>query len=216
MIPQTIKYNQDGLLPAIVQDADSGQVLMMAYMNEDSITQSLQTGMTHFWSRSRQKLWMKGETSGHTQEIVSMALDCDQDTLLIKVKQQGGACHTGQMSCFFNVITEDGVREAGTQVFDPEKVYGDEGILQELYSVIVDRRENPKEGSYTNYLFDKGIDKILKKVGEETAEAIIAAKNGSKSELTYEVSDLFYHLMVLLADQEVSLEDIFRELRKRR
>lgn len=217
MIPQNITWNQDGLIPAIVQDADSGQVLMMAYMNEESLTRSLQTGSAHFWSRSRRQLWKKGETSGHTQEIVSMTLDCDQDTLLLQVKQQGGACHTGRMSCFFNILNEAGeTEEIGAQVFDPEKVYRDAGILKELYGVVVDRKENPKEGSYTNYLLDKGVDKILKKVGEETAEVIIAAKNRSKGELTYEVSDLLYHLLVLLVEQEVSLEDIYQELRKRR
>ncbi len=215
---ENVKFNVDGLIPAIIQDASSGEVLMMAYMNKESLEQSLLTGRTHFYSRSRQRLWMKGETSGHIQEIQEAYLDCDNDTLLFKVKQTSGACHTGRMSCFFNKIDENqNIQATGEMVFAPDTVYENAaGILKELYGVVVDRRIHPKEGSYTNYLFEKGIDKILKKVGEETAEVIIAAKNRSADELTYEVSDLFYHLIVLLVEQDVDLDAIFTELKKRR
>lgn len=215
---ENIKFNVDGLIPTIIQEASSGEVLMMAYMNKESLEQSLATGRTHFFSRSRQRLWMKGETSGHIQEIQEAYLDCDNDTLLFKVKQTSGACHTGRMSCFFNKIDENqDIQQTGEMVFAPDTVYENAaGILKELYGVVVDRRIHPKEGSYTNYLFEKGIDKILKKVGEETAEVIIAAKNRSADELTYEVSDLFYHLIVLLVEQGVDLDAIFTELKKRR
>ena len=215
---ETIKFDKDGLIPAIIQDANSGEVLMMAYMNKESIAKSLETGKTHFWSRSRQNLWMKGESSGHVQAIVDMYMDCDSDTLLFKVKQTVAACHTGNYSCFFNKIDNNGgIIDIGKKIFEPKDVYENKAaILQELYDVVVDRRDNPKEGSYTNYLFTKGIDKILKKVGEEAAEVIIASKNRSKDEVTYEVSDLIYHLMVLLVEQDVTLDDIFAELQKRR
>lgn len=215
---EQLKFDESGLIPAIVQDAQSGQVLMLGYMNRQAVEKSLQTGKMHFWSRSRQKLWMKGETSGHIQAIQEAWFDCDKDALLWKVKQTTAACHTGNYSCFFNRITKEGdIVAENKQVFSPEEVYASgAAILQELYQVVADRRENPKEGSYTNYLFEKGLDKILKKVGEESAEVIIASKNRSKEEVTYEVSDLMYHLMVLLVEQGVELEDIYNELRKRR
>jgi phosphoribosyl-ATP pyrophosphohydrolase/phosphoribosyl-AMP cyclohydrolase len=227
---EELKFDKDGLIPAIIQDAESGEVLMQAYMNREALEKSLETGRTHFWSRSRQKLWMKGETSGHIQTIVEKYFDCDSDALLFKVKQTEAACHTGHFSCFFNQISENcDIIEKGEKVFDPAEVYqaadvyqtavvdrNDASILKELYGIVVDRRDHPKEGSYTNYLFTKGLDKILKKVGEESAEVIIASKNRSKEEVTYEVSDLIYHLMVLLVEQGVTLEDIYAELRKRR
>ncbi len=215
---EQLKFDEKGLLPAIVQDVESGEVLMLAYMNKDAVEKSLETGRTHFWSRSRQKLWMKGESSGHIQVIQEAYFDCDKDALLLKVKQTTAACHTGNYSCFFNKIDENyGIIEENNQVFSPEEVYSnDAAILQELYQVVVGRKENPKEGSYTNYLFEKGLDKILKKVGEESAEVIIASKNRSREEVTYEVSDLFYHIIVLLVEQGVSLEEIYSELRKRR
>lgn len=215
---EQLKFDESGLIPAIVQDAQSGQVLMLGYMNKQAVEKSLQTGRMHFWSRSRQKLWMKGETSGHIQAIQEAWFDCDKDALLWKVKQTTAACHTGNYSCFFNRITKEGdIVAENKRVFSPEEVYASgAAILQKLYQVVADRRENPKEGSYTNYLFEKGLDKILKKVGEESAEVIIASKNRSKEEVTYEVSDLMYHLMVLLVEQGVELEDIYNELRKRR
>lgn len=211
-----IKFDEKGLIPAIIQDFQSGRVLMMAYMNQESFQKTLDTGKTWFYSRSRQKLWMKGEESGHVQEVKEILYDCDEDTLLIKVIQTGVACHTGHYSCFYRDMDGNETEEAATDV---DKVYSSKqgpGILYELYDIITDRREKMPEGSYTAYLFDKGLDKILKKVGEENAEVIIAAKNREKSEVVYEVSDLIYHLLVLLVEQGVKLEDIFAELKSRR
>lgn len=198
-----LNYDNSGLIPAIIQDSSTNEVLMMAYMNEESLQKTLDTNKTWFYSRSRQKLWNKGETSGNYQEVKSIQFDCDSDTLLIKVKPMGPSCHTGKNSCFYRTILESS-KETSTNL-----------ILNELYSIIEDRKSNPKEGSYTNYLFHSGVDKILKKVGEENAETIIAAKNNSKEELIYETSDLFYHLLVLLVNQGVTLGDIFAELEKR-
>lgn len=194
-----IKYDKDGLIPAIAQDIATGEVLMLAYMNEESVKLTLDTHIAHYYSRSRGKLWKKGETSGNIQEIKGFYYDCDGDTILLKVKQKGVACHTGNYSCFFNEV-------------EGSKDYKD--TITELYKVILDRKENPSEGSYTNYLFKEGIDKILKKVGEESAEVIIGAKN-NRQELIYETSDLIYHLLVLLVNQGVSLGDIYEELTKR-
>lgn len=212
----TIKFDERGLVPAIIQDVNSGQVLMMAYMNEESLDKTIASGQTWFYSRSRQSLWMKGESSGHVQKVREILYDCDEDTLLIKVEQTGAACHTGHYSCFYR---NSSGQEVEPVVFDAEKVYGsasNRGILLELYEVIRGRKQNMPEGSYTTYLFDKGIDKILKKVGEENAEVIIAAKNNSKSELIYESSDLLYHLLVLLVKQGIELDEIFNELASRK
>ncbi|MGI5920386.1 MAG: bifunctional phosphoribosyl-AMP cyclohydrolase/phosphoribosyl-ATP diphosphatase HisIE [Syntrophomonadaceae bacterium] len=211
-----IKFDEKGLVPAIIQDCHSGQVLMLAYMNQESLQKTIDTGNTWFFSRSRQSLWMKGESSGHVQKVKQITYDCDGDTLLIQVEQTGAACHTGHYSCFYR--DAEG-KEIAPAVFDSEKIYDPErgpGILYELYDVILSRQKNMPEGAYTTYLFDKGIDKILKKVGEETAEVIIASKNRVKSEVVYEVSDLIYHLMVLLVEQGVELGDIFAELKSRR
>ncbi len=194
-----IKYNKDGLVPAIAQDIATGEVLMLAYMNEESIKLTLETHIVHYYSRSRKKLWKKGESSGNIQELKGFYYDCDGDTILLKVNQTGVACHTGSYSCFFNEVK--GTRE-------------DKNTIDVLYKVILDRKENPIEGSYTNYLFNEGIDKILKKVGEESAEVIIGAKN-NREELIYESSDLIYHLLVLLVNEKVSLGDIYEELSKR-
>jgi phosphoribosyl-ATP pyrophosphohydrolase/phosphoribosyl-AMP cyclohydrolase len=221
---EDVKFDQNGLIPAIIQDVESGKVLMLAYMNKEALEKSLATGRTHFWSRSRQRLWMKGETSGHVQTIVEKYFDCDKDALLFKVKQTNAACHTGHFSCFFNEIVENcDIIINSEKAFKPlEASLGNEAkennasVLNELYNVVTDRQMHPKEGSYTNYLFTEGLDKILKKVGEESAEVIIASKNRSKDEVIYEVSDLLYHLMVLLVEQDVTLEDIYAELRKRR
>ncbi|PKM76517.1 MAG: bifunctional phosphoribosyl-AMP cyclohydrolase/phosphoribosyl-ATP pyrophosphatase [Firmicutes bacterium HGW-Firmicutes-15] len=212
----TIKFDERGLVPAIIQDYQSGQVLMMAYMNAESLEKTMSTGKTWFYSRSRQSLWNKGETSGHIQTVKEILYDCDEDTLLIKVEQLGAACHTGHYSCFYRNAAGE---EIAPQVFDPTKIYSTQansGILYELYDLIVDRKMKMPEGSYTTYLFDKGLDKILKKVGEESAEVIIASKNLDKSEVVYESSDLLYHLLVLLVEQGVALEDIFTELKSRR
>jgi len=176
---------------------------MLAYMNAQSIAMTIESGYACYYSRSRQSLWKKGETSGHLQEIKGLYYDCDADTILLKVIQTGPACHTGQYSCFHNPVIDDGNLL-------------EEDILKKLYGIIADRKENPVKDSYTNYLFDKGIDKILKKVGEESAEVIIAAKNNDNQELIYEISDLVYHTMVLMINQGVSIEDIKEELKKRR
>lgn len=198
-----IKYDDKGLIPAVVQDYLSGKVLMMAYMNKESLEITLSTGYANYFSRSRQSLWKKGETSGNIQRVMEINTDCDGDCLLLKVDQTGSACHTGEVSCFFNNI----------KVFEENRSIGE--TLNSLYKVIEARRKNRKEGSYTNYLFDEGIDKILKKVGEEAAEIIIGAKNNSKEELVYEICDLIYHLNVLIVNQNINYEDIVKELGKR-
>jgi len=201
-----IKFNEKGLVPAIAQDVNTGAVLMMAWMNEESFKKTQETGYAHYFSRSRQSLWKKGETSGHFQLVKAIDLDCDGDTLLLKVEQTGNACHTGEYSCFHRVMMAQDTDAAPVTA----------KILNEVYAVIADRLKNPKEGSYTNYLFDKGIDKMCKKVGEEASEVIIAAKNQSFDELRYEVADLLYHVMVLMVQQGMTLEDVYAELSHRR
>lgn len=211
-----LKFDEKGLLPAIIQDYQSGQVLMLAYMNKDSLARTLESGKTWFYSRSRQRLWQKGEESGHIQVVKEIYFDCDSDCLLIKVAQTGVACHTGHYSCFYRSL--DG-KEIESPAFDLSAIYdAQEGpaILYELYDIILERKEKMPEGSYTAYLFKEGLDKILKKLGEENAEVIIAAKNRDKAELAYETADLLYHLLVLLAEQGVSLAEIFSELKSRR
>lgn len=195
-------FNKEGLIPAIVQDYKSNEVLMLAYMNKESLEISLETKKATYYSRSRKSLWVKGETSGHTQYIKEIKYDCDQDALLLKVEQIGKACHTNNRSCFYRSLTE-------------EKSIYNQNILESLEDLLQDRKEKPQEGSYTSYLFDKGVDKILKKVAEETGEVIIAAKNNN-DELIYEISDLFYHVLVLMVEQKVTLADIFQELSTRR
>ncbi|RJX40323.1 bifunctional phosphoribosyl-AMP cyclohydrolase/phosphoribosyl-ATP diphosphatase HisIE [Paenibacillus pinisoli] len=210
-IQDQIKWDADGLVPAVVQDAQSKEVLMLAYMNRESLQRSIESGTTWFWSRSRGELWNKGATSGHTQEIISMAYDCDGDTLLVRVNQHGPACHTGSYSCFFNPIAVQG-EEAG----ETEEANGDRfGILGRLENVIAQRHAERPSGTYTTYLFDKGVDKILKKVGEESAEVIIAAKNKDNDELRSEAGDLLFHLMVLLRERGLPLDDIMSELENR-
>lgn len=200
-----LKTNSDGLIPCIVQDYRTDEVLMLAYMNEESFNTTIRIGKMTYYSRSRRELWIKGETSGHTQYVKSLTADCDFDTLLAKVSQVGGiACHTGAPNCFFNEIIKKEYVER-----NPLKV------LEDVYKVILDRKANPKEGSYTNYLFDKGLDKILKKVGEEATEIVIASKNTNNEEVIYEISDFIYHLMVLMAEKDVTWEDIIRELAQR-
>lgn len=199
-----LKKNSDGLVPVIIQDYRTGEVLMMAYMNEQAYNDTLTTGKMHYFSRSRGEQWLKGETSGHFQFVKSLTADCDLDTILAKVKQVGAACHTGSRSCFFNSIAQKEYTEK-----NPQKV------LDSVFEVIKDRKVNPREGSYTNYLFDKGIDKILKKCGEEATEIVIAAKNPNDNEIVYEISDFLYHVMVLMALKGVSWEDITDELSRR-
>lgn len=198
------KTNEAGLIPCIVQDDRTEEVLMMAWMNEESFEKTLDTGLMTYFSRSRQKLWQKGETSGHFQYVRSLFVDCDRDTLLARVDQIGAACHTGNRSCFYTTLAENGVKEE-----NPFRVF------ENVMNVIEDRKEHPKEGSYTNYLFDKGIDKILKKVGEENTEIIIAAKNPNPEEMKYEIADYLYHLMVLMAERGVSWNEITEELARR-
>ena len=197
-----IRFDENGLAPVIAQDSETGEVLMLAYMNAEALDMTLNTGKMHYYSRSRRKLWMKGETSGHIQTLVSLYYDCDIDSLLAIVQQTGEACHTGNKSCFYRT-------GYGTDSFSWDH-------LKELYGIALDRKENPKEGSYTNYLFDRGIDKILKKVGEESAEVIIAAKNSGKGDIIRETADLLYHLSVMLADREVRWDDVYEELSHRR
>lgn len=199
------KLDTNGLIPAIVQDYKTNEVLMMGYMNEESFEKTIQTGRMTYYSRSRQELWVKGETSGHYQYVKELKIDCDKDTILAKVKQVGAACHTGNRSCFYTDLV--------TKEYDTTNPFT---VFEDVYGVIMDRKEHPKEGSYTNYLFDKGIDKILKKCGEEATEIVIAAKNPEVEELKYEISDFLYHCMVLMAERGVDWEDITRELAHRR
>lgn len=198
------KLNSDGMVPVIVQDYRTDEVLMLAYMNEEAFLRTISSGKMTYYSRSRQEIWMKGETSGHIQYVKSLTADCDFDTILAKVSQIGAACHTGNPTCFFNSIVKKEYIEK-----NPLKVF------EEVYGIIADRKANPKEGSYTNYLFEKGIDKILKKVGEENTEIIIAAKNPNPEEIKYEISDYLYHLMVLMAERGVTWEDVTQELSQR-
>ncbi|WNR44820.1 bifunctional phosphoribosyl-AMP cyclohydrolase/phosphoribosyl-ATP diphosphatase HisIE [Paenibacillus roseipurpureus] len=207
-----IKFDAHGLVPAIVQDAGSKEVLMLAYMNSESLHRTIQTGDTWFWSRSRNELWNKGATSGHTQKVKALRYDCDADTLLVLVDQVGPACHNGTYSCFTSNIAVEG----SAQETAPAAATGDRfAILGELEAVIASRDAERPEGAYTTYLFEKGVDKILKKVGEETAEVIIAAKNKDNDELRYEASDLIFHLMVLLRNNKLPLDDIMKELANR-
>ena len=213
---ENIKFDSNGLVPAIIQDEATGTVLMLAYMNAESLAKTLATGVTWFYSRSRRALWQKGETSGHVQRVTEIYYDCDADTLLIKAEQTGAACHEGTFSCFSRRL--DGENGQTKRLVDPDTVYKEPlaGVLYELYHVIKDRKYNPKEGSYTNYLFEKGQDKILKKVGEEAAETIIASKNQDKAEILYEMADLWYHCLVLLANHDITPSELFEELKKRR
>ena len=196
-----LKFDDRGLIPAIVADAESGKVLTLAYMNRESLRISMEKGLTCFWSRSRQELWLKGETSGNYQHIVSITADCDRDALLVKVEKDGPACHTGTDSCFNDTVWESDERHEFT--------------LEGLMTLLKGRKEEKKEGSYTTYLFEKGLDKILKKVGEESTEVIIAAKDHDKANTVYEIADLTYHVMVLMIEAGISLEDIHRELASR-
>ncbi len=207
-----VKFDEKGLVPAIIQE-ENGQVLMLAYMNRESLEKTIETGFTWFFSRSRQRLWKKGETSGNTQRVKEIFYDCDGDTLLVRVHQTGVACHTGSYSCFGGRRLGENEKSVAVVKPEPENSLT---VLNELYAVIQDRRLNPVEGSYTNYLFDKGQDKILKKVGEEAAETIIASKNMKRDEIIYEMSDLWYHCLVLLAFHNVLPDALFSELMKRR
>ena len=196
-ILQKAKFGPDGLIPAVIQDARTREVLTVAYMNQEALRLTIERRETWLWSRSRKQLWHKGETSGNSQKVVNLRLDCDEDTVLVEVEPKGPACHTGAYSCF-------GVEP------------GIEGVLEDLYRLIEERKERRPEGSYTTYLFNSGLDKILKKVGEEATETVVAAKNPDAARLTAETADLLYHLMVLLVERGVELEDVIRELKDRR
>ena len=196
-----IKFDENGLIPAIVQDYYTKEVLTVAYMNREALEITMKEGSTCFWSRSRQELWRKGETSGNTQKVVTITSDCDKDALVIEVIKKGPACHTGAESCFFNL---EYVGEGQTPF-----------SYKALYDMIEGRKSEPKEGSYTTYLFEKGMDKILKKVGEESAEVIIAGAKNDKEETIYEIADLAYHIMVMMVEQGITLEDVTAELSKR-
>ena len=198
------KTNENNMIPVIVQDYKTDKVLMLAYMNEDAFNNTIATGKMTYYSRSRDELWVKGDTSGHYQYVKELYMDCDVDTMLAKVRQVGVPCHTGADTCFFNELVKKEYDNT-----NPMKVFED------VFNVILDRKDNPKEGSYTNYLFDKGIDKILKKVGEEATEIVIAAKNPDPQEIKYEISDFLYHVMVLMAEKGVSWKEITKELARR-
>lgn len=207
-----LKFDEKGLIPAIVQDVKTNAVLMLAYMNEESLARTVETGYTWFWSRSRQELWNKGATSGHMQKVLSITYDCDGDTLLLKVEQTGNACHTGSYSCFSYPLWNDGEGKNLPVVGEANLP----SVLSELYAVIQDKKEHGGDKSYTKYLFMSGQDKILKKVGEESAETIIASKNNDSKEIVYEMSDLWYHCLVLLAYHNIQPGDLLAELGGRR
>lgn len=232
-IAKAIRWNEDGLIPAVVQDSESGEVLMLAYINEEALQKTINEGRACYYSRSRRTLWLKGETSGHFQEVVDIRFDCDRDAILLKVKQTGMACHENYFSCFHYQLgdkfsnDEQAVPTGGEEEIETAlwRIIGEPNkkpslslgrTLELLAEIIKSRNEERPEGAYTTYLFTKGLDKILKKVGEECAEVIIAAKNDSLSEIRYEVADLFYHLLVLLEDRKVDLKEIAEELHTRR
>ena len=198
------KLNSDGLIPVIVQDYQTCEVLMLAYMNEEAYHTTLALGKMTYFSRSRQELWIKGETSGHYQYVKSLTIDCDKDTILANVSQVGAACHTGNPTCFFQELVK---KEYISK--NPLKVF------ENVYNTIAERKQQPKEGSYTNYLFEKGLDKILKKLGEEATEIVIAAKNPEPEDIKYEISDFLYHMMVLMVESGITWEDIVEELNQR-
>lgn len=203
-----IKFDERSLVPVVVQDANTREVLTLAYMNAESLKRTIETGETWFWSRSRASLWHKGETSGHTQRVKEILVDCDSDALTVLVEANGPACHTGRQSCFHNVLL--GADDAGARISYHESDLG--AVFHDLYALVESRNRDRPEGSYTTYLFEQGLDKILKKVGEEASETIIAAKNEDRTALTNEISDLFYHLIVLLIERGVTLNDIRDEL----
>ena len=198
---ENVKFDKNGLICAIAQDCETGEVLMQAYMNAEALDMTLKTGYAHYYSRSRCKLWKKGEESGHVQKVVSATFDCDRDCILLQIEQTGVACHTGERSCFHDPV---GVSEQGGLTF-----------LGELARVVEDRKRNPVEGSYTAYLFSRGVDKIAKKTGEEAVEVVIASKNDDKADLTREIADLTYHLLVLMEEKGVTLADVCTELKRR-
>ena len=210
-----LKFNENGLLPAVAQNFRNKEVLMLAYMNREALEKTLETGQAHYYSRSRGELWHKGATSGHYQNVKSIRYDCDGDTILLLVDQIGAACHTGNRSCFFRTVNQNENTPVEHSVAPSQNDTEIGAALSQEFATILDRKTNPKEGSYTNYLFDKGLDKVLKKVGEEATECVIAAKNDDADELALETADLLYHVSVMLAQKDLSWDDVARELRNR-
>jgi phosphoribosyl-ATP pyrophosphohydrolase/phosphoribosyl-AMP cyclohydrolase len=214
---EDLRFDSNGLIPAIAQDAGNGQVLMLAYMNPEALDRTVETGLAHYYSRSRGRLWRKGEESGHVQRVRTIRYDCDEDTLLLEVEQQVAACHTGHRSCFYRELSGAGRagRESPEQRFDPATVYHGLGILAEIYAVIRDRMAHLPEGSYVAALLSKGPDQTLRKVVEEAVEVLLAAKGENREQLIYEVADLWFHSLVVLAQHEIRPEEITRELGNR-
>jgi phosphoribosyl-ATP pyrophosphohydrolase/phosphoribosyl-AMP cyclohydrolase len=208
-ILKNLKFDSHGLIPAVVQNEKTKEVLMVAYMNEEAVRQTIETKRATFWSRSRKAMWVKGETSGNYMYVKELRIDCDGDCLLVLADPAGPACHTGNRTCFYRKAENGGIAEVSEKASSAD-------ILERLIAVTQDRKLHPKDGSYTNYLFDKGDDKILKKVGEEAAEVVIAGKNSSFEEISYEVADLMYHLTVMLVSKDMTWNDIYEELEKRR
>ena len=209
---EQVCFNEKGLIPAVLQDINTKEVLMVAYMNKESLQKTLETNKAWFWSRSREKLWLKGETSGNIQFVKEIKIDCDSDTLLIEVEPAGPACHTGKKSCFYRIFENGEIKEESQKENN-----ADDSLLflNRLYNIIKDRKENRPSDSYTTYLFNEGVDKIGKKIGEEAAEVIIASKNGSNDEITSESADLIYHLIVLLNLFDIKLDEVVDELKER-
>jgi phosphoribosyl-ATP pyrophosphohydrolase/phosphoribosyl-AMP cyclohydrolase len=216
-VSENLRFDVNGLIPVIAQDAENGQVLMLAYMNAEAVARTLETGLAHYYSRSRGRLWRKGEESGHVQRVRAILYDCDEDALLLKVDQEVAACHTGHRSCFYRALpggrAEDA--EGAERRFDPAAVYAGLGILLEAYGIILDRKSRRPEGSYVAALFAKGPDQILKKVAEEAAEVLLAAKSDDREQLVYEMADLWFHSLVALADREIRPEEVAGELARR-
>jgi phosphoribosyl-ATP pyrophosphohydrolase/phosphoribosyl-AMP cyclohydrolase len=215
--PADLRFDANGLIPAIAQDAENGQVLMLAYMNAEAVSRTLDTGLAHYYSRSRQRLWRKGEESGHVQRVRAILYDCDEDALLLRVDQVVAACHTGNRSCFYRELSAGRhlPAESADRRFDPATVYAGLGILADIYGVILDRKTRRPEGSYVASLFAEGVDRIRKKVGEEAAEVLTASQDADRAQVIYEMADLWFHTLVLLAHHAIRPEEIAQELRRR-
>jgi phosphoribosyl-ATP pyrophosphohydrolase/phosphoribosyl-AMP cyclohydrolase len=213
-VPENLRFDASGLIPVIAQDAENGQVLMLAYMNDEALAQTLETGLAHYYSRSRGRLWRKGEESGHVQRVREILYDCDEDALLLRVEQEVAACHTGHRSCFYRDLTGAGSGEGSVpeRRFNPAAVYAGLGVLLKLYETIRDRQARRPEGSYVASLFAKGGDQVLKKMAEESAEVLLAAKSGDRAQLIYEMADLWFHSLVVLAQHDVRPEEVAQEL----
>jgi phosphoribosyl-ATP pyrophosphohydrolase/phosphoribosyl-AMP cyclohydrolase len=216
-VPENLRFDANGLIPAITQDVEDGQVLMHAYMNAEALARTVETGLAHYYSRSRGRLWRKGEESGHVQRVRAILYDCDEDTLLLKVDQEVAACHTGHRSCFYRSLagTPGSETEEAKRRFDPDTVYAGLGVLLEAYDVIQDRRSRRPQGSYITSLFEKGADEPLKKLAEESAEVLLAAKAGDREHVVSEMADLWFHSLIVLAGQDIRPEEIARELARR-